>query len=46
MDAAYPRFSGSDHLLGHSLAAVNLSPHRFHGERNYTIAPKTLSLER
>jgi transposase len=28
------------------LAAVNLSPHRFHGEWNYTIAPKTLSLER
>jgi transposase len=28
------------------LAAVNLSPHRFHGEWNYTIAPKTLTLER
>jgi transposase len=28
------------------LAAVNLSRHRFHGEWNYTIAPKTLSLER
>jgi hypothetical protein len=27
------------------LAAVNLSRHRFHGEWNYTIAPKTLSLE-
>jgi transposase len=29
-----------------ALAAVNLSRHRFHGEWNYTIAPKTLSLER
>jgi transposase len=28
------------------LAAVNLSRHEFHGEWNYTIAPKALTLER
>jgi hypothetical protein len=28
------------------LAAVNLTRHDFHGEWNYTIAPKSLSLER
>jgi len=24
------------------MAAINLKPHKFHGERNYTIAPKHL----
>ena len=28
------------------LAAVNLSPHAFHGEWNYTISPKTLAATR